>query len=405
MDKYSIFINWLKKNGAEFPNLYFKEMDNNMRSVFTKQFIPRDQQIVTIPRKLLITHQMGRETKMGKRLVNKNVTFNSPKHAYIIVFMVEEMRKGNSFFQPYFDILPDDLSNFPIFWNKKELDMLKGSAILTQIKDRKNYLKDDYKRLIKAIPEFKIWCSYEKFTQLRTFVGSRNFGITIGHDRVGSMVPMSDMLNHKRPQMTSWTFNNEQQAFTITSKENINGKTELMDSYGIKAKSQFLLHYGFIPNNNIEPDGRDPNEVGLTEFPKEYGKSEVYLSLPLSKCSEIRRLLQFYYKKNNNHTHAISSLVNLLVKQLDQYPTTLKQDKKTLQWKNIPKYSNKHNALLLVSNEKEILQHYVDLFFKIIDVLEMDKSNRRKYLNKLPYNDEIRYYFNNIHPNLGDYVY
>ncbi len=404
MDEYTVFINWLKDNGAKFPGVYFKEMDNNMRSVYTRQFIPKDQQIITIPQKLLITNQMGKETEMGKRLLSMGIQFNSPKHAYIIVFMIEEMKKGNSFFQPYFDILPNDLSNFPVFWSKNELKMLKGSTLLAQIKDRKGYLEEDYKLLIEALPEFKDLCSYQKFVKLRTLVGSRNFGITIGHDILGAMVPMSDMLNHKRPQMTSWTYNNEQNAFTITSKENITNNTELMDSYGIKDFSKFLLHYGFIPDNNIEPNGKNPNEVGIINYPKKYGKSEVYLTMPLNSCHEINRLLRYYYKERNDHTHSVSSLINLLVKQLDQYPTTLKQDLISLQKENIPRYSNEHNAILLVSNEKKILQHYVDLFFKIIDYMEMSKEERQRHLQNLPYSDEVRYYFHTIQPNLNIYI-
>jgi len=403
MDKYSIFINWLKDNGAKFPGVYFKETENNMRSVYTRQFIPKDQQIITIPEKLLITNQMGKNTEIGRRLINLGIKFNSPKHAYIIVFMVEEMKKGNSFFQPYFDILPTDLSNFPIFWNKNELDLVSGSSILNQINDRKNYLKEDYKLLTGAIPKFKNLCSYSKFMDLRTLVGSRNFGITINHERVGAMVPMSDMLNHKRPQMTSWAFDNHQNAFTIKSKENIFNNTELMDSYGIKDYSQFLLHYGFIPDNNIEPNGKNPNEVGILNYPKKYSKSIVYLTMPLNSCHEIKKLLNFYYREKNDHTYAISSLINLLVKQLDQYPNTLKQDKAMLKLNSIPRYSNRHNALLLVSNEKKILQHYVELFFKIIDLLDMDKIDKNNYLKNLSNSDEVLYYFNNLQPILGIY--
>jgi len=127
---------------------------------------------------------------------------------------------------------------------------------------------------------------------------------------------------------------------------------------------------------------------------------EVYLTMPLNSCHEINELLKFYYKERNDHTYAISSLINLLVNQLDQYPNTLKQDNILLKQGSIPRYSNRHNALLLVSNEKEILQHYVDLFFKIIDVLNMDKIDKNNYLKKLKYTDEIKYYLHNIHLNL-----
>ena len=39
-----------------------------------------------------------------------------PNHCQIIVFMLLTRAEGNSFFQPYYDVLPSDFNNFPIFW-------------------------------------------------------------------------------------------------------------------------------------------------------------------------------------------------------------------------------------------------------------------------------------------------
>jgi hypothetical protein len=37
---------------------------------------------------------------------------------------------------------------------------------------------------------------------------------------------------------------------------------QVYDSYGQKCNHRFLLNYGFSVENNVEPDGFCPNEVG-----------------------------------------------------------------------------------------------------------------------------------------------
>jgi histone-lysine N-methyltransferase SETD3 len=65
-------------------------------------------------------------------------------------------------------------------------------------------------------------------------VGSRNFGININGVKRTTMVPWADMLNHFRPRETSWTFDNSQQGFTMTSLKQLSSGQQIMDSYGKK---------------------------------------------------------------------------------------------------------------------------------------------------------------------------
>jgi histone-lysine N-methyltransferase SETD3 len=77
------------------------------------------------------------------------------------------------------------------------------------------------------------------------------------------MVPWADMLNHFRPRETSWTFDNSQQGFTMTSLKELSRGQQIMDSYGKKCNSKFLMHYGFAIEKNREEDGKCMNEMPL----------------------------------------------------------------------------------------------------------------------------------------------
>ena len=46
------------------------------------------------------------------------------------------------------------------------------------------------------------------------------------------MVPLSDMLNHKRPPDVVWAFDNDKKGFKMTASKEIKKGQEIFDSYG-----------------------------------------------------------------------------------------------------------------------------------------------------------------------------
>ena len=142
---------------------------------------------------------------------------------------------------------------------------MEGSDLVRQIEDRKANIAADYNAVCRCCPDFGERHTLQDFLWCRTAVGSRNFGITINGVKRTTMVPYSDMLNHYRPRETSWTFDDSQQSFTMTSLAPIAIGQQVMDSYGKKCNSKFLLHYGFAIETNREEDGRCQNEI-FVEF-------------------------------------------------------------------------------------------------------------------------------------------
>ena len=64
------------------------------------------------------------------------------------------------------------------------------------------------------------------------------------------MVPVVDMLNHKRPPITEWKFDDETDSFVLTASVDISRNDQLFDSYGAKCNSRYLLNYGFTCEDN-----------------------------------------------------------------------------------------------------------------------------------------------------------
>lgn len=175
--------------------------------------------------------------------------------------MLIDRKSPNSFFRPYYDILPSKLDNMPIFWTEEELKWLQGSYILEQIKERHEAVQEDYYAIAQVVPHFRDICTLEEFKWARMCVCSRNFGIVVNNVKTAALVPYADMLNHYRPRETKWMFEDASQSFRVTSLQPIGAGAQVYDSYGMKCNHRFLLNYGFSCESNIEPDGFCPNEV------------------------------------------------------------------------------------------------------------------------------------------------
>lgn len=242
-----------------------EEYESEMRGVHAKTNIPADTICVAIPRKCLITVEMGQATEIGQIILRSDLDLDAPKHIFLMVFLLwdRKINGDQSFFKPYYDILPKTLRNIPIFWNDEELEYLHGSYLLTQIADRIDAITEDYYAICQVAPQLANIATLEEFKWARMCVCSRNFGLQIDGHRTSALVPHADMLNHHRPRETKWSFDDDLQAFTITTLQSITKGSQVYDSYGQKCNHRFLLNYGFAVEDNSELDGFCPNEVPI----------------------------------------------------------------------------------------------------------------------------------------------
>ena len=107
------------------------------------------------------------------------------------------------------------------------------------------------------VPDYKQF-SLKEYSEIRMMVASRIFGINVEGVKTDGFVPYADMLNHKRPRQTSWTYTDDRQGFIIEALEDIKRGEQVYDSYGKKCNTRFLLNYGFINLDN------DANEYPFT---------------------------------------------------------------------------------------------------------------------------------------------
>jgi protein-histidine N-methyltransferase len=117
-------------------------------------------------------------------------------------------------------MLPKNFSCFPVYFPNEDYEWLKGSPFLDQIAEKKDDIKVDYDLICKEVPEF-VQFSMEEYGQLRHMVSSRIFGIQIDGVKTDGFVAYADMLNHRRPRQTTWTYTDDRQGFIIEAMEDI----------------------------------------------------------------------------------------------------------------------------------------------------------------------------------------
>ena len=88
-DKFDVLQQWLIANGASFPSLSLRDFGGDNRGVHANEDIAPEQELFRIPFKLIITVEMGKAMEVGKTIAAANLSFEAPKHIYLMVFIME----------------------------------------------------------------------------------------------------------------------------------------------------------------------------------------------------------------------------------------------------------------------------------------------------------------------------
>lgn len=401
MTPLKIFQKWLIENEATVLDLNIKVRQNGEREVVSKQIISPNRNIVKIPKKLIITELHGMNTDYGKLLLNGDYSkINNLGISLVAIYILTTFNK-DCFFQPYYDILPDNLDNFPIFWNKVELSHLQGSNILNKITERVESFINDYNIIAMNCTGFKEQHPLKHFIYIRTLIGSRNFGINIDGKKCVAMVPFADMLNHNKSPDTRWYYCPTINAFKMDSQKKIQRGCEVTDTYGNKCNSKYLIFYGFaIPNNDENAvhvelvhcrdesniikrnicenfDGNLMNKIDTAFF-----KLMCFLRVSAGTKTELLENPDISsYETPLNKSNEIKALKNLhkLIYNIEaNYIKPYKELVKDL--RNLKPYTNKHTAITFIIGEINILLFYKNLAEEFIEKLNgSNKKTNTKY--------------------------
>eukprot|EP00826_Nyctotherus_ovalis_P039605 TRINITY_DN381_c0_g1_i1.p1 TRINITY_DN381_c0_g1~~TRINITY_DN381_c0_g1_i1.p1 ORF type:complete len:477 (+),score=178.23 TRINITY_DN381_c0_g1_i1:513-1943(+) len=436
--RFERFVKWLRDGGAKFDKVKMRYYSADYRGVHAKLRVRKNEVLVFIPKDLIITLEMAKEAPIGSKMEKAKLKLLSPKHSFLSSYLLQELRKTDSKWQPYLDMLPKSTSNFPIFFTEEEKGWLAGSPFLKQVEDKIEDVAKDYKTIVDAVPEFAQY-SLKEFSHARMLISSRIFGIMVDGKKTDSLVPLADMLNHRCPQQTSWEYKEDVKGFVIDVKEAIPRGDEIYDSYGRKCNSRFFMNYGFILEGNQDNevpvkialeeddpmysakikiiDHEDPKTIRISESPTNKNIEDFFSYLRFTEFQgNPMTLYKFEFQKSTkkkseendfyetyhgtyfpplsieNETGVLKKAVKLAKTMLGQYKTTYEEDLKILETNKDLSF-NHRNCVLMRAGEKKILMKLIELATLGLDFLNMPLKKAKEIYDKVKDKDMFDKYF------------
>lgn len=203
-----------------------------------------------MPDNLLITSALAVERSAAAKLVqdSKVLPASSMQHCVIAVYLAEQRLLGPfSVFAPYVDALPHSYSHLPMFFDEQDHANFEQSTFRNTVYDQREQLSLEYKAIVAAAGD-SVWFDRKTFMWARAVVWTRAFNINpvnVCHATTIALVPMADLINHRKEPNTKWQYNTELHAFTMTATEDIEAGASVHDSYGPKTNSNYFRNFGF----------------------------------------------------------------------------------------------------------------------------------------------------------------
>jgi len=248
--------------------------------------------------------------------------------------------------------------------------------------------------------------TYREFVWARLAVITRIFGLEINGLQTDGLVPMADMLNHRRPRETSWTYDNKRQSFTITSLKGLVRGEPIYDSYGPKCNSRFLVNYGFALEYNEENMCQIPVSIPTTDphyalkirFLGGYASSarrrfQIPIQYSEKETRECFSFVRFAYANEpeilglgkeedfkadeiepisiRNEILTLRAISAAAITEMKGFDTTIEEDTKILRDSAQNLTSNIRNCIILRRGEKEVLKYYIEMAQHCLPILEM----------------------------------
>ncbi|KAI7848909.1 hypothetical protein BDC45DRAFT_295288 [Circinella umbellata] len=415
------FWQWLEKNGATLSDGIkfhdYRDSEGAGRGVIATRDLQEDEVLFTIPRPLLLSSQTSRlrQEKGMAEILDKMSGWNP-----LILCLMYESQRSDSFWKPYFDVLPKEFST-PMFWDRQELNALEGTDIVEKIgkEEAEVMFVQEIQPILKDHPEIfnSDVHNVDLFHQCGSLIMSYSFHdekatlkMTQKNDDNGNddgeenedddeeeeeegllaMVPMADMLNHKTGFNNARLFH-EPDCLRMKAIKFIKAGDQMYNTYGDLCNADLLRKYGFADENNsfdlVEINGGqvvelccDDTNASLRDRKIEFLMEEEALDdcfvidteyiLPpelISTLHVLRASAEEFEKMESKQklpkpklTPTIAKLgMQILEERIKRYP------QETLMQANCNR--NKRHALLVRIGEKKILEETINKLKKVTE--------------------------------------
>lgn len=393
---------WLEEHGATVPAVNVAFGDDR-RGVYSTRAISPGELVMHIPRKLIITTEIAKDSAVGKVIKTHNA--NVSEYGYIAAFLLQLKREGG-FWKPYVDVLPESFPDHPLFFTPSELEYLKGSYTLPMIEEQRNWLGYEAQQVLNCLPKGQAFTPLQ-FAWARCVVMTRVYTVTIQEKKSLGLVPLADMLNHAAVADVAWT-GESTFGFSIFSEKQLDAGIPVLESYGKRCNGRLFVHHGFCiddnPENECELDfpalepthpfypyvnsdhGQLRDELRLFKVTEKFDAPvprAMFSYLRLACMDDLPSVYGHMAKGHNaavippisraNEIGALTALAAACERALARFDTTYEEDEVLLRAGNLPR--RLQYAVKVRMGEKKIMRHYLNMARLAIPVLRDSTSD------------------------------
>ncbi|KAG8721051.1 hypothetical protein FRC08_016171 [Ceratobasidium sp. 394] len=197
----------------------------------------------------------------------------------------------------------------PLYFNKDELDMLKGSNLYPATLQRRHEWQTEWRQCFEELSSIDVEklasaFTWENYLAAATYLSSRAFPSTLLSSSPTNaspetshpvLLPGIDSLNHRRAAPVSWisTTSKDHDTLDLVLHDPVPAGAECFNNYGPKPNSELMLGYGFaLPHN---PDdtillslaSSNSTEANMVEIGRDAKNAERLWELVMSKMAEM----------------------------------------------------------------------------------------------------------------------
>ena len=221
-------LDWLSRHGVRPPAFRIEPDQRAGRVVRAAADLREGDEVLAIPDPAIVTLESAKRSWIGRQMRAADMDLPSG-HSYLASHLLMERRRPGSSLAPYLDVLPTTFPTVPLFFHKELLPVLKGSFAAHLMVRRRESIIQDFAILREKIPAFRE-VHLREYVWARTIVVTRVFGVKMRGASTEVLVPLGDMLNHKRPPDVDWTYDDDRCAFVMKAARDIREGEEMCDS-------------------------------------------------------------------------------------------------------------------------------------------------------------------------------
>ncbi|CAH2248057.1 jg12750 [Pararge aegeria aegeria] len=119
------YVNWLHEHGAKFEGVEISEFDGYELGLKATKDFAEGSLILTVPTKVMMTEKNANESDLGP-FINVDPLLQNMPNITLSLFLLLEKSTPDSFWKPYFDVLPEKYSTV-LYFTSEELQEIRPS--------------------------------------------------------------------------------------------------------------------------------------------------------------------------------------------------------------------------------------------------------------------------------------